>query len=161
MLQTEATTKIRWKGTLSTGFIGRQAIRQEAKLSPTLYKVYNNQLLDILKENNIGDNIGTTFIGCPTVADDIALVSYTINDLQQALYIVHNETQRDRVTINSSKSDVIIVNPKKTRTAQTWSLGEQEIAEVESTKHVGLTRTANGKNDVYNRIQVGGRTMYA
>jgi hypothetical protein len=32
--------------------------------------------------------IGTTFIGCPTVADDIALISDDPQDLQHALYIV-------------------------------------------------------------------------
>jgi hypothetical protein len=56
----------------SSNFTTRYKTR--AKLSPTLYKGYNNQLLDILRDNNIGAKIGTTFIGCPTVADDIALI---------------------------------------------------------------------------------------
>ena len=38
MLQTEATTKVKWKGKFSTGFLTPQGIRQGAKLSPTLYK---------------------------------------------------------------------------------------------------------------------------
>ena len=98
MLQTEATTVVKWKGKFSTGFL-TQGIRQEAKLSPTLYKSYNNQLLDVLRDNNIGAKIGTTctFIGCPTVADDIVLISYHPEDLQHALHIVHNETRRDKV----------------------------------------------------------------
>jgi hypothetical protein len=95
MLQTEATTIVKWKGKFSTGFLTQQGIRQGAKLSPTLYKGYNNQLLDILRDNNIGAKIGITFIGCPTVADDIALIAYHPEDLQHALHIVHNETRRD------------------------------------------------------------------
>jgi hypothetical protein len=59
-------------------------------------------------DNNIGAKIGTTFIGCPKVADDISMILYHPEDLQHALHIVHNETRRDKVTINSSKSDVII-----------------------------------------------------
>ena len=161
MLQTEATTIVKWKGKFSTGFLTQQGIRQGAKLSPTLYKSYNNQLLDVLRDNNIGAKIGTTFIGCPTVADDIALISYHPENLQHALHIVHNETRRDKVTINSTKSDVVIVNGGRNRQTQTWTLGKQEIEEVQSTKHIGLIRRADGKNDITSRIQRGRRTLYA
>ena len=68
---------------------------------PTLYKAYNNQLLDVLRDRKIGAMIGTTYIGCPTVADDIALISDNPEDLQHALYFVQNETQKDKVTINA------------------------------------------------------------
>ena len=98
---------------------------------------------------------------CPTVADDIALISYHPEDLPQALHIVHNETRRDKVTINSTKSDVVIVNGGRNRQAQTWTLGKQEIEEVQSTKHVGLIRRADGKNDITSRIKRGRRTLYA
>ena len=80
---------------------------------------------------------------CPTVADDIALISYHPEDLQQALHIVHNETRRDKVTINSTKSYVVIVNGGRNRQTQTWTLGKQEIEEVQSTKHIGLIRRAD------------------
>jgi hypothetical protein len=119
MLQTEATTVVKWKGKFSTGILAQRDIRQGAKLSPTLYKSYNNQLLDVLRDNNIGAKIGTTFIECPTVADDVALISYHPEDLQHALHIVHNETRRDKVTINSTKSDVVIVNGGRNRQTQT------------------------------------------
>jgi hypothetical protein len=45
-LQTQATTKVKLKGKSSKGFTTKQGIKQEAKLSPTLYKAYNNQLLE-------------------------------------------------------------------------------------------------------------------
>jgi hypothetical protein len=82
-------------------------------------------------------------------------------DLQHALHIVHNETRRDKVTINSTKSDVVIVNGGRNRQTQTWTLGKQEIEEVQSTKHIGLIRLADGKNDITSRIQQGRRTLYA
>ena len=117
-LQTQATTKMKLKGKSSKGFTTMQGIRQGAKLSPTLYKAYNNQLLDILRNKEIGAMIGTTYIGCPTVADDIALISYDSEDLQHALYIVQNETQKDKVTINASKSEVVLVNSNRNREPQ-------------------------------------------
>jgi hypothetical protein len=91
----------------------------------------------------------------------MALISYHPEDLQHALNIVHNETRRDNVTINSTKSDVVIVNGGRNRQTQTWTLGKQEIEEVQSTKHIGLIRRVDGKNDITSRIQRGRRTLYA
>ena len=101
-----------------------QGIRHGAKLSPTLYKAYNNQLLDVLRDKKIGVMIGTTYIGCPTVADDIALISDDPQDLQHELYIVQNETQKDKVTINTSKSEVVLVNNKRNREPQKMDHGK-------------------------------------
>ena len=62
--------------------------------------------------------IGTTFIGCPSVADDIALITDDPQDLQHALYIVQTETQKDKVTINASKSEVVLDNSNRNREPQ-------------------------------------------
>ena len=94
ILQTESITKIKWRGKLGDIFFNRQGIRQGAKLSPSLYKRYNNQLLNTLTTHNAGAKIGTTFIGAPTVADDIALIAFNPTDLQCVLKIVANETAR-------------------------------------------------------------------
>jgi hypothetical protein len=83
-------------------------VKQGAKLSPTLYKSYNNQLLDVLRDNNIGAQIGTMFIGCPTVADDIALtkvVMETVLPLSLASFIP------PVVTTAAFIGDVFAVNP--------------------------------------------------
>jgi hypothetical protein len=127
-LQTQATTKVKLKGKSSKGFTTMQDIRQGAKLSPTLYKAYNNQLLNVLRDKKIGAMIGTTFIGCLTVADDIALIPDDHQDLQHALYVVQNETQKDKFPINASKSEVVlIVNSNRNREPQKWTLGNLHI----------------------------------
>ena len=84
-LQRQAITKVKWKEKSSKGFTTMQDIRQRVKLSPTFYKAYNNQLLNVLRDKKIGAMIGTTFIGCPSVADDIALITDDPQDLQHAL----------------------------------------------------------------------------
>ena len=122
-----------------------QGIRQGAKLSSTLYKAYNNQLLDILRNKEIGAMIGTPYIGCPTVADDIALISYDSEDLQHALYIVQNETQKEKVTINASKNEVVLDYSNRNREPQKWTMGNMQIEEVQSTKHIDLIRQSEGK----------------
>ncbi|VDI73763.1 Hypothetical predicted protein [Mytilus galloprovincialis] len=161
LLQTEANTKVKWKGNLSKIFQSRQGIRQGAKRSPTLYKRYNNQLLQTLQLHDAGAKIGTTFIGAPTVADDIALIAFNPIDLQCALNILNDSTKIDKITINSSKSDAVIFNTKKGREPQEWKIGNETIAEVQETTHIGIVRNANKKKDIESRIEKGRRTMYA
>jgi hypothetical protein len=48
-----------------------------------------------------------------------------------------------------SKSDVVIVNGERIRQTQTWTLGKQEIEEVQSTKHIGLIRRVYILKDIW------------
>jgi hypothetical protein len=114
-----------------------------------------------LTTHNAGAKIGTTFIGAPTVADGIALIAFTPTDLQCALDIVANETTKDKVTINSSKSAVVIYNANKQREKQEWKLGENKIEEVDSTTYIANFRELRGNNDIESRIKKGRSTSYA
>jgi hypothetical protein len=69
--------------------------------------------------------------------------------------------QQDKVTINSSKSAVVIYNANKQREKQEWKLGEIKIEEVDSTTHIGILRELRGKNDIESRIKKGRSTSYA
>ena len=81
--------------------------------------------------------------------------------MQCALNIVANETAKDNVTINSSKSAVIIYNANKQREKQEWKLGENKIEEVDGTTLISIFRELRGKNDIESRIKKGRRTSYA
>jgi hypothetical protein len=52
------STKIKWKGEFSEGFTIEQGVRQGGTLSADLYKIYVNQLLDILDCAGVGAKIG-------------------------------------------------------------------------------------------------------
>ena len=124
-LQTKAVSRVKWMDTISNNFEINQGIRQGAKLSPTSYKVYVNQVLDILSNSGIGAHIGNIYVGAPTVADDIAILADCPADLQTALHVVFNNSAKDRSTLNVSKSDVVIYNAPSSRTPSSWQLGSQ------------------------------------
>ncbi len=50
-------------------------VRQGAILSPLLYSIYVDELLDTLSLNQIGVSIKEVFVGSPMYADDLALVA--------------------------------------------------------------------------------------
>ena len=72
---------------------------------------------------------------------------------------MEEETQKDKVTINASKGEVVLVNSKRNREPQKWTMRNLHTEEVQLTKHIGLIRQSEGKNDI-SRIQKGRRTMY-
>ena len=61
-------------GGLSDSFPINQGVHQGAILSTHLYKIYIDELLNILKSKRLGLRIGTIYIGSPTCADDVALL---------------------------------------------------------------------------------------
>ena len=63
-------------------FISNWPGDQGGILSAHLYKIYIDELLNILKSKRLGLKIGTVFIGSPTCADDIALLASLAEELK-------------------------------------------------------------------------------
>ena len=84
-LYQDITSKIKWFGGLSDSFPINQGVRQGGILSADLYKVYIDQLLNVLKSKRLGLKIGTVYVGCPACADDVALLASSDKELQLML----------------------------------------------------------------------------
>jgi hypothetical protein len=84
-----------------------------AKLSTSLYKCYNNAILDSVTESGIGSHLGTISVAAPTCADDILILAHSECELQSIMDILYHHTQRDLVKINPQKSDLICYNTSR------------------------------------------------
>ncbi|KAK3087363.1 hypothetical protein FSP39_005046 [Pinctada imbricata] len=112
-MQANATSRVKWENALSNPFRTLQGIRQGAKLSTTLYKRYNNNVLQQIEDNNLGTSIGTTNIGAPTVADDISMLPTTPLDTQVMLHTVSHNAELDKVNFNATKNELIVYGNHK------------------------------------------------
>ena len=83
------TSCVVWEGNRSSSFILRQGVRQGGTLSPFLYLVFVDELLDLLAASRLGACIGSIYCGAPMYADDLALVASSPGDLQAMLDLVH------------------------------------------------------------------------
>ncbi len=118
-LYTNATTQVKWNSELSKPIAQLQGVRQGGILSTTLYKVYNQSILDCLERAQLGYRIGHLHLGSPTCADDIALLANNPTQLQAQASVVEFCASRDRFKINGSKCDLLIFNNKKASTDTT------------------------------------------
>ena len=91
---------------VSEAFETHQGVHQGVVLSANLYKAFMNGLLEELRANLDGFSIGTIYVGVPTVADDVLLISRPA-ELQKMLnvHVSENYSDRERYSFNASKCE--------------------------------------------------------
>ena len=79
-----SSCSVAWNSTTSTSFPICQGVRQGAILSPLLYSIFIDELLDILSTSGYGVRVNSIYIGAPTCmyADDLALVAESPQELE-------------------------------------------------------------------------------
>ena len=117
-------------------------------LSPFLYVLFVDELLDILADSGLGVHVSGFYCGAPMYADDLALVASVPADLQAMLSIVHSYARKWRYQLNESKSVVMVfgeasVTRRRERLSRKWILGDVAISEVDETHHLGILRSVS------------------
>ena len=162
-LYQDLSSRVKWASGISDSFPIKQGVCQGGILSTGLYKVYIDELLRILKEKRLGLRIGSVYIGCPTCADDVALLALIPHELQIMLYEALNYSKRKRYNIHPTKTSVVDISVYKLNEEFKWPLGEDEITLSENTTHLGITRAGKkeSSSNVSERISLARRTSYS
>ena len=137
-----------WDGTCSSSFVLNQGVRQGGTLSPFLYVLFVDELLDTLAASGLGVSVAGLYCGAPMYADDLALVSSRPADLQAMLDIVHVYSRKWRYQLNETKSVVMVFGEasatrRRERMSRKWLLGGTAIKEVDETHHLGILRSVS------------------
>ena len=136
-----------WNGTSSRKVSIRQGVRQGGILSPFLYSVFVDELLDLLVSSRYGACIGDVYVGAPMFADDLALVSESPTVLQRMLDIVSSYAKKWRYRFNASKSWILVFGEstsqrQKLRGLRKWFIESNcQIKEADEVRHLGILRS--------------------
>ena len=121
----DMSSQIKWQGHLSRIIKEKIGLRQGGGLSAGQYKMYTNRNLKNHENAHLGATIGTTYVGCPTGADDTALVHSNSVDLQVALNISSTFASQERFKFCTKKSNILVhehtVKTLKTLYILEWS----------------------------------------
>ena len=82
--------RVKWKSSMSTTFNISNGVRQGAVLSPLLFNIYIDELIDDLKHDGRGCWIGSVFYGVLVYADDILLLAPTVSALKSMIKTCEN-----------------------------------------------------------------------
>ena len=107
-MYTNQKNRVQYNQSLSDFFTITNGVKQGGVLSPTLFSIYINELLDNLKNSGYGCRIGDKYVGCVSYADDIIIMCASVYGLKQMIKICEAYASVNQVKFNGSKSKLMI-----------------------------------------------------
>ena len=98
------TIQVRWNTTLSNVCGISNRVKQGGCLLPTLFSLYIINLINILRQNNIGCRYGPHYMGVYGYADDISLLCPTVSGMKEMLKTCKTFAQQHDILFKASKS---------------------------------------------------------
>ena len=116
-------------------------MRQGCPLSPILFNLHINDLLNELNENSfdsvhLSDKLQIT---CPAYADDIILISKSALGLQNLLNCLHKFCEEWKMKVNTTKTKCITFQEKnKVNKIEIFRIGNASLSNVAEFLYLGL-----------------------
>jgi hypothetical protein len=150
------TISTKWLNTLSEQFQCSNGVRQGGILSPYLYAVYNDILLNRLKEHGIGCWIGNSYYGALSYADDLCIICPTVKGLQEMLNVCEKYGSEFDVSFNPKKTKCMkFTKIHVDNTEINIELCGKKLSWVSSFKYLGNWITYNLSEEVEIKKKLG------
>ena len=144
-MYTKQKLQVKWNNHISHKFDVTNGVRQGGVLSPLLFSVYVDELLEKLKSKGIGCSIDHLFTGALGYADDIILICPSVKAMKEMIEICEEYANDHNILFNGKKSKYMIFGEYKYNPIIT--LNNEVIPRCESAMHLGhLLETKNTKN---------------
>ena len=154
-------TRSEWAGSYSEYFKCTNGIRQGSVISPVLYCLYMDQLINRLQGVGIGCWIGLNFYGCLSYADDMTLLCPTVTGLQKMIKTCEIYGAEYDVIYNATKSKCMMFSRGGKENGTQVLLQNCELAWTDTMKYLGCFLTkdlSEGKEIQMKCGELAGRT---
>ena len=139
---TNVTSSIRIDNELSNSFEINCGLKQGCPLSPTLFNIYINDLIDDLNQEEEGISFGDCKVNALLYADDVVLLGGSPDQLQRLLHTLGQWCSDNYMHINPSKTKIMhIRHPKKVLCNKTISCCGRPIDYTDCYKYLGIIFT--------------------
>ena len=128
-------------GLLTATFTPLVGVRQGCNLSPTLFNIFVNDIVDISNSTCNPLIMGECKINCLLYADDLILLSESEHGLQRCLDKLSCYAKKWQMRINIKKTKAIIFNKTGKILRSEFKLGNQPIQVKDSYVYLGITFT--------------------
>ena len=129
---------VRWSGCFSSPFNVCAGVRQGGVLSPVLFNLYVDELVDTLESCGLGCHVVNKSFACIFDADDILIISPTVAGLQTMLNLCFAFATENGMTFNNDKSFCMQVGRPINVLIQEMLLGNDLIHWVDNFKYLGI-----------------------
>lgn len=132
---------------LTEEFASNIGVRQGDNLSPTLFNIFINDLPDIFEADNCSPvTLKDSQISCLMYADDLVILSESADGLQNSLNALGGYCDKWGLTVNMTKTKVIVFNPKRKEQTK-FSINGTELECVKEIAYLGIILSQNGSFD--------------
>ena len=144
------TTYCQWEDQQMGPINDQCGVEQGGPNSSEFYKIYNNEQITSAQESGFGTTIGKIHIAAIGLADDTALVSHDISQLQHLLQLTLNYCHKYQVELSTSKTKLLTFSPtesqyvKYTKLLSPIHISNNVIPSVTTAEHVGILRSVTG-----------------
>ena len=107
-MYTNQKLRVRFNTASSEFFTVSNGVKQGGVLSPTLFSVYINGLLEELQMSGYGCKIGDVFVGCISYADDLILLCASLYGIKRMILICEKFASSHFIKFNGNKSKLMI-----------------------------------------------------
>ena len=138
-MYTNQKLRVCWNGYMSAEFPALNGVKQGGILSPTLFSTYLDGLMLMLRKSGEGCYIGPYFYGTIAYADDVCLMSPSIEGLKNMIKIAEDYSKCYRITFNGAKCQLLNFTTKKIKDNPpiTVHIGAETVACKSSAVHLG------------------------
>jgi len=105
-------TCVKWHNYVSAFFNLSAGVRQGGVLSPLLFSIFIDDIVDRIQRANVGCYISTVCVSIFLYADDILLMSPTVTGLQTLLHVCEKELTDLDMQLNVNKSFCLRFGPR-------------------------------------------------
>lgn len=130
--------QVRWNNSLSDLFHVKSGVRQGGILSPALFNVYIDCVINKLRASQLGCHIGSLYIAVVLFADDILLLSSSFMELQRMIDLCVESGDEIGLKFNAAKSHCMIIGPHKVPVKPDMMMGNSPTAWSETIKYLGV-----------------------
>ena len=147
-LYTNQINRVRYNQSFSELFTVTNGVKQGGVLSPTLFSVYVNELLDNIQNSGYGCSIGDKCVGCVSYADDIIILCASLYGLKQMIKICESYALEYKIKFNGSKSKLMIFSRDNSIVQTEIKVFNEVVEIVESMNYLGF-KMSSGIDDSY------------
>ncbi len=139
VLYSEVECCVKINGFNSDWFSVNTGLKQGCLVSPVLFNLYINDLVDVINRTNKGVEIGDRTVSIMLYADDICLLSENEEDMQHMINELEKWCQKWDMKVNTDKTMIVHFRPQSCdRTDKVFRYGADEICIVPRYKYLGL-----------------------
>ena len=132
------SVRVRFNQTHSDFFHVANGVKQGGVLSPILFSIYIDMLIQSLQNSGYGCRVGDMYVGCIAYADDILILTASLYSLKKMINICEQYAKEFQVKFNGNKSKLIIFQKKKNICNPCVSISSQNIEIVDEINYLGF-----------------------